>query len=170
MGVLLKFAAYFQNIFFLEHDWTAASAQYHKSLPFFPLVTIKYCQRYAPFCRRYSLCRSHKGKYDSKISRVLIDLPKINTLNRTTAALCRELINEIKWVTYKIYDPESLFTLKQQLSNMNKSFTKVSSSNADPFIQIETKQKRCQQKISPYQITNSKTKEIKADGKGGSMN
>ena len=113
MGVLLKFAAYFQNIFFLEHDWTAASAQYHKSLPFFPLVTIKYCQRYAPFCRRYSLCRSHKGKYDSKISRVLIDLPKINTLNRTTAAVCRELIKEIKWVTYKIYDPESLFTLKQ---------------------------------------------------------
>ena len=74
-----------------------------------------------PFCRRYSLCRSRKGKYDSKISRVLIDLAKLNTLNRTTAAVCRELIKEITLVTYKIYDPDSLFTLKQQLPIIHKS-------------------------------------------------
>lgn len=112
-----------------------------------------------PFCRRYSLCRSRKGKYDSKISRVLIDLAKLNTLNRTTAAVCRELIKEITLVTYKIYDPDSLFTLKQQLPNMSKSFTKVSSSNADPFIQIETKQKKMptkNQSIPNYQFQNER--------------
>ena len=85
----------------------------------------------------------------------MIDLRKINTLNRTTAAVCRELIKEIKLVTYKIYNPDSLFTLKQQLSDMNRSFTKVSSSNADSFIQIERKQKdmlRKNQSILNYQF------------------
>ena len=44
---------------------------------------------------------------DSNKSRVLVDLPKPYTPKRTTDAVCRELLNEIKSLTYMIYDPDS---------------------------------------------------------------
>ena len=58
---------------------------------------------------------------DSNKRRVLIDLPKNYTPKRTTAAVYRELLNEIKLLTYMVYDPDSLLTLKQQLTDINES-------------------------------------------------
>ena len=49
---------------------------------------------------------------DGNKSRVLVDLPKTSTPKRTTTAVCRELLNEIKSVTYMIYDPDTLLILK----------------------------------------------------------
>ena len=72
---------------------------------------------------------------DSNKSRVLVDLPKTYTPKRTTDAVCRELLNEIKSLTYMIYDPDSLLTLKQQLTDINESCRKVAPSDGGLFIQ-----------------------------------
>ena len=66
---------------------------------------------------------------DSNKGRVLVDLPKTHTSKRTTAAVCRELLNEIKSFTYMIYDPYALLTLKQQLTDINESSRKVAPSD-----------------------------------------
>ena len=71
---------------------------------------------------------------DSNKSRVLVDLPKINTPKRTTATVCLELLNEIKSLMYMIYDPDVLLTLKQQL-DINESCRKVAPSYEGLFIQ-----------------------------------
>ena len=66
---------------------------------------------------------------DSNKGRVLVDLPKTHTSKRITAAVCRELLNEIKSFTYMIYDPYALLTLKQQLTDINESSRKVAPSD-----------------------------------------
>ena len=70
-----------------------------------------------------------------------IDLPKNHTSNRTKAEVCRELLDKIKSISHKIYDPDAFLTLKQQLTDSTESFTKVYSSNGCFFIQRQTKQK-----------------------------
>ena len=72
---------------------------------------------------------------DSNKSRVLVDLPKPYTLKRTTDAVCRELLNEIKSLTYMIYNPDALLTVKQQLTDINESCRKVAPSYEGLFIQ-----------------------------------
>ena len=76
---------------------------------------------------------------DSNKSRVLVDLPKTYTPKRTTAAVCQELLNEIKSLTYMICDPDTLLTLKQQLTDINESCRKVAPSDGGFFIQRRTK-------------------------------
>ena len=77
-----------------------------------------------------------------------IDLPKNHTSNRTTAEVCRELLDKIKSISHKIYDPDAFLILKQQLTNITESFTKVYSSNGCFFMQRQTKQKNVNKKSS----------------------
>ena len=70
--------------------------------------------------------------------RVLVRLSKNFTPKRTTAAACRELLNEIKSLTYMVYDPDALLTMKQQLIDINKSCRKV----ARRCVYIETNKEK----------------------------
>ena len=83
---------------------------------------------------------------DSNKNRFIFDFPKNYTSKRTTAAVCRELLNEIKSLAYMIYDSDTLLTSKQLLTDINESCRKVAQSNGGLSIQRLTKQKDANKK------------------------
>ena len=104
---------------------------------------------------------------DSNKSRILVDLPKNYTPKRTTAAVCRERLNKIKSLTYMIYDPDTLLTLKQQLTDINESCRKVAPSDVGLFIRRRTKQKDDNKKSVYANLRIPKQKKSKLTGRVG---
>ena len=107
---------------------------------------------------------------DSNEIRVLVDLAKKYTPKRTTAAVFREILNEIKSLTYMIYYPDTLPALNQQLTDINKSYRKVASSDEGLFIQRQTSQKDANKKSVYPNLPIPKQKKLKLTGKNGSIN